>query len=59
MISKTINIYPEIFQKYYPNLNIDEIVNQVFLSKPSKIKDLFYIAYLNNIKLARKIVKER
>lgn len=59
MILKTVKLYPDIFQKYYPNLNEEEIAKKVFLSKPSKLKDLFYIANLNDINLARIIVKER
>lgn len=59
MILKTIKLYPEIFQKYYPNLNIEEIAEIVFLSKPSKLKDLLYVARFNSVDLAKKIVGER
>ncbi len=59
MILKTIQLYPEIFQKYFPNLNAKEIAEIVFLSKPSRLLDLLYVASLNSIDLAKQIIKER
>lgn len=59
MIRKTISLYPDIFCNYYKNLTKEEIVDVVYNSKPNKLTDLLYVAYLNSFKLALKIIKER
>lgn len=59
MIITTIDVYPEIFQNKYPNLDKWEIAEVIFNWKPTKLTDLLFIASNNSVELARKIVIER
>jgi len=58
MVKITVKRSPEIFRNHYKNLSDDEIADLVFESKPSKLNDLFYIAYYN-LDRAIEIAKER
>lgn len=59
MVATTIRLYPELFEKYYPGLPVDDIADQVVLYKPTKLEDLLYVASLNSVALASEIVQQR
>ena len=44
MIDKTILRHPEIFRDYYKNMSDENIAQTVLIKKPSKLKDLLYVA---------------
>lgn len=58
IIKKTVLRYPDIFKNYYKGKSNEEIIETVFLKKPSKLKDLLYIAS-HDLKRALEIAAQR
>lgn len=44
MIAITVNRHPDIFKEWYPRMTNQQITDEVFLRKPTRLKDLLYIA---------------
>lgn len=44
MIEKTILRHPDIFRNYYKGMSDEDIAQTVLIKKPSKLKDLLYMA---------------
>ena len=59
MVKRTVSLYPGLFNHYYKGFSENRIVDTVYASKPDKLTDLLYVASLNNLSLALKIVSER
>lgn len=58
MIKKTVLRHPDIFKNYYKGKSNEEIIETVFLKKPSKIKDLLFIAS-HDLKRALEMASQR
>lgn len=58
MILLTINENPEIFKKYYKNINNEQIAEEIFNRIPTKLISILYVAN-NNIDVALKMIQER
>jgi len=58
MISLTINQNIELFNSEFPELNISEVADKIFKSKPDKLTDLLHIA-ANNLNTALQMARQR
>lgn len=58
MTSATVELYPDIFRKYYPADSLPDIATKVLSCKPDRLIDLLYVAN-HDLDLALKMAKER
>ena len=58
MIKRTIIRNTEIFQKYFGNIEIEEITKLVSSSSPDRLEELLYVAKFD-INIAKEIVRQR
>lgn len=58
MVQKTLDLYPEIFEKYYPDTQLNNRAEKILSQKPSNIQNLLHIAN-NDIHIAEQFITQR